>query len=197
VSGAGVEEAMTGFQGQLQDFGAFYESTYPAAYRVAYGVVGERTLAEDVTQEAYVTAYRKRGSYRADGAAEAWLYRIVVNTAISMLRQRRVRPIQPLDPEADQRPSVADAAPAAVDHVALVDGLGRLDPVSRSAVVLRYYLDLDYATIGSILGLGIRGEQEGPHGHVVRQHRQPEPGVRQGVAEQRHQHVWHVRQIRP
>jgi RNA polymerase sigma-70 factor (ECF subfamily) len=140
-------------RGQLQDFGAFYESTYPAAYRVAYGVVGERTLAEDVTQEAYVTAYRKRGSYRADGAAEAWLYRIVVNTAISMLRQRRVRPIQPLDPEADQRPSVADAAPAAVDHVALVDGLGRLDPVSRSAVVLRYYLDLDYATIGSILGL--------------------------------------------
>ena len=41
---------MTGFQGQLQDFGAFYESTYPVAYRVAYGVVGERALAEDVTQ---------------------------------------------------------------------------------------------------------------------------------------------------
>ena len=152
MSGAGVEEAMTGFQGQLQDFGAFYESTYPAAYRVAYGVVGERSLAEDVTQDAYVTAYRKRDSYRADGPAEAWLYRIVVNTAISMLRQRRVRQIEPLDPEAGPRPSIPDGAPAAVDHVALIEGLRRLDPVSRSAVVLRYYLDLDYQTIGSILG---------------------------------------------
>ncbi len=55
---------MNGFQGQLQDFGAFYESTYPVAFRVAYGVVGERALAEDATQEAYVTAYRKRGSRR-------------------------------------------------------------------------------------------------------------------------------------
>ena len=143
---------MTGFQGQLQDFGAFYESTYRVAYRLAYGVVGERALAEDATQEAYVTAYRKRDSYRADGPAEAWLYRIVVNTSISMLRHRRVRQIEPLDPGADPRPSIPDGAPAAVDHVVLIEGLQRLDPVSRSAVVLRYYLDLDYETIGSILG---------------------------------------------
>lgn len=143
---------MDGFQGQLQDFGAFYESTYPVAYRVAYGVVGDRALAEDATQEAYVTAYRKRASYRADGPVEAWLYRIVVNTALSMLRRRRVRPIEPLDPGGADPPSVPDGAPAAVDRVALIEGLQRLDPVARSAVVLRYYLDLDYQTIGSILG---------------------------------------------
>jgi hypothetical protein len=53
---------MTGFQGQLQDFGAFYESTYPVADRVAYGVVGERALAEDATQERLSRATRWRRS---------------------------------------------------------------------------------------------------------------------------------------
>ena len=76
------------FRDQLSDFGAFYERTYQATYRIAYGVVGDRELADDVTQDAYVTAYRERGGYRGDGPPEAWLYRIVVNTAISTLRHR-------------------------------------------------------------------------------------------------------------
>jgi RNA polymerase sigma-70 factor (ECF subfamily) len=141
-----------GFQDRLEDFGAFYEATYPVAYRVAFGIVGEHALAEDATQDAYVTALRKRAGYRADGPAEAWLYRIVVNAAISLLRHRRVRLIQPLDPFGRDGPPSPDAAGPVLDHLALMDGLQRLDPIARSAVILRYYLDLDYETIGSIIG---------------------------------------------
>lgn len=140
-----------GFQDPREDFGAFYEATYPVAYRVAFGIVGEHPLAEDVTQDAFVMAFRKRRDFRAEGPAEAWLYRIVVNTAISSLRRRRVRLIQPLDPERND-PSAPDPAGAALDHLVLTEGLRRLDPIARAAVVLRYYLDLDYETIGSILG---------------------------------------------
>jgi RNA polymerase sigma factor (sigma-70 family) len=142
-----------GYQDGLTDFGAFYERTYGAAFRVAYGIVGERTLAEDVTQDAYVNAYRERRRFRGDGPPDAWLYRIVVNGAVSALRRRRVRFVQPLDPAvAGERTGGSDVASAAVRHVVLVDGLQGLDPRARSAVVLRYYLDLDYATIGSIIG---------------------------------------------
>ena len=140
------------FQYGLTDFGAFYERTYRAAFRVAYGIVGERDMAEDVTQDAYVSAYRQRWHFRGDGPPEAWLYRIVVNGAVSALRRRRVRFVQPLDPAAAQRPGGPDVASSAIGHVVLVDGLQRLDARARSAVVLRYYLDLDYATIGSIIG---------------------------------------------
>jgi RNA polymerase sigma-70 factor (ECF subfamily) len=140
-----------GFQDPRKDFGAFYAATYPVAYRVAYGIIGEPALAEDATQDAYVAAYRKRRDYRADGPAEAWLYRIVVNTALSTLRRRRVRLIQPLDPSAND-PSTPDPAAATLDHLVLMDGLRRLDPIARAAVVLRYYLDLDYESIGSIIG---------------------------------------------
>jgi RNA polymerase sigma-70 factor (ECF subfamily) len=141
-----------GFQDRLEDFGSFYEATYLVAYRVAFGIVGEHALAEDAIQDAYVTALRKRASYRADGPAEAWLYRIVVNAAISVLRRRRVRLIQPLDPLGRDGPPTPDAAGRVLDHLTLMDGLQRLDPIARSAVVLRYYLDLDYETIGSIIG---------------------------------------------
>jgi RNA polymerase sigma factor (sigma-70 family) len=137
-------------QEQLADFGAFYERTYPAALRVAYGITGEKALADDVTQDAYVTAYRERARYRGDGPPEAWLYRIVVNTALGALRHRRVRWLVPLDPDAPEPPG--DGASTMTDHAAIAEGLLRLEPRARSAVVLRYYLDLDYATIASVLG---------------------------------------------
>lgn len=138
--------------GELADFEAFYERTYAVAFRVAYGVVGERDLAEDVTQDAYVSAFRDRARFRGDGPVEAWLYRIVVNAAISSLRRRRVRLIRPVDPSALGSSGGADGTASALDRLALGDCLRHLDPRARSAVVLRYYLDLDYATIGSILG---------------------------------------------
>ena len=147
-------EAVRGMEnrGDLADFGAFYERTYPGAFRVAYGVVGESGLADDVTQDAYVAAYRKRDRFRGDGPVDAWLYRIVVNTAISTLRHRRVRPIVPVDPLVLERPSGLDQTAAALDRMAIEDALRALDARARSAVVLRYYLDFDYSTIASILG---------------------------------------------
>lgn len=139
---------------ELADFGAFYERTYPRAFGIAFGMTGERGLAEDVTQDSFVAAYRQRSHYRADGPVEAWLYRIVVNTAISALRRRRVRFIVPLDPvasDASEATASGDIASGALDTVALAEGLQRLDRRSRSAVILRYYLDLDYAAIAGIL----------------------------------------------
>jgi len=135
---------------QLEDFGTFYERNYPAALRLAHGIVGEQALAEDATQDAFAAAYRQRDRYRGDGPAEAWLYRIVVNTAIGAVRHRRVHWVEPLDPATDDRPAAELAT--LTDRAALAEGLQVLDPRSRGAVVLRYYLDFDYGRIATILG---------------------------------------------
>jgi RNA polymerase sigma factor (sigma-70 family) len=137
--------------GELADFGAFYERTYPRAFRIAYGMTGERGLAEDVTQDAYVAAYSQRSGYRAEGPVDAWLYRIVVNTAISALRRRRVRFIVPLDPVATHPSTCNGGTDDRLDSVDLCDGLQRLDARARSALILRYYLDLDYHAIAGVL----------------------------------------------
>src|SRR5829696_7633695 len=57
--------------------------------RVAAAITGDQDDAGDVVQEAFVTAVRRRGSFRGDGPLEAWLWRIVVNHARSARRGTR------------------------------------------------------------------------------------------------------------
>src|SRR5262245_38040800 len=76
------------FRREIADFATFYERTYDLAYRTALGIVREPALAADVTQEAYVAAYRERERFRGDAPPQAWLHRIVVNKALSAARTR-------------------------------------------------------------------------------------------------------------
>lgn len=136
------------FLPDLADFGAFYERTYQRAFRTALGIVHDGAMAADVTQEAFVVAYEQRGRFRGEGPAHIWLHKIVVNRALAELRRRGpiVRELSMVE-----RGSV-DHAHATTDRLVLFAALGALSPRYRAAVVLRYYHDYDYATIGHILG---------------------------------------------
>jgi RNA polymerase sigma-70 factor, ECF subfamily len=133
----------------LADFGAFYELTYDGAYRTALGILRDPGLAADVTQDAYVSAYRKRDHFRGDAPGYAWLHAIVVNHALGALRKRRptVTELEVVDASRS-----ADVARTASDRLTLLTALDQLRPQQRAAVVLRYYHDYDYATIARILG---------------------------------------------
>src|SRR5437660_786331 len=76
------------------DFAAVYEAHYQVVYRAVRGVVLDPDLAEDVTQDAFVKAYRARDRFAPTGRVEAWLCTIAVREAISRMRwsalQRRV-----------------------------------------------------------------------------------------------------------
>ncbi len=133
----------------LDDFGAFYAHTYPMAYRTALGICRHAAAAEEATQDAYLAAWRERERYRGDGHPDAWLLRIVVNSALTTLRRGRLRRAETLTDgldHADER--LADPA----ESLAIRQVLDSLDGRHRAAVVLRYYHDLDYASIATILG---------------------------------------------
>lgn len=136
------------FLPDLTDFGAFYERTYQRAFRTALGIVHDRAIAADVTQEAFATAYEQRSRFRGEAPANVWLHRIVVNGALASLRRRRptVRELTVVDRGG------TDDAHAATDRIVLFAALGELPPRHRAVVVLRYYHDYDYATIAQILG---------------------------------------------
>ena len=145
VSGLRSESVV--FRLEIADFGAFYERTYDTAYRTALGIVRDPALAADVTQEAYVAAYRHRHRYRGEAPSTAWLHRIVVNQALGALRRRRGTP-SVLDLSLWMTP---DATGGTVARVALIQALDVLPARQRAAVILRYYHDYDYATIAHIL----------------------------------------------
>lgn len=142
-----VRSESAAFRAEIADFGAFYEQTYDRAYRTALGIVRESALAADVTQEAYVSAYRQRDHFRGDAPSRAWLHRIVVHEALSALRRRKK-----VTRDVDLAPLlVPDTAFHTTSRLALLDALDVLPARHRAAVILRYYHDYDYATIARIL----------------------------------------------
>ena len=122
------------FRLELSDFGAFYERTYDPAYRTALGIVRDPALAADVTQEAYVAAYRHRHRYRGDAPSAAWLHRIVVNQALPALRRRRATQAKIVS-EVLAHKEVANhprpLQPRAADAAERRTGAARRDPAPR------------------------------------------------------------------
>src|SRR5205823_754056 len=123
------------------------EAVYRASvhrYRgVAAAIVRDRDVACDVVQDAFAAAVRRRARFRGDGPLEAWLWRAVVNAALSQARRSPARR-QPLEtsPAAQGQP---------LDDVR--DAVAGLPERQRVAVFLRYYADLDYRAIGEVLGI--------------------------------------------
>jgi RNA polymerase sigma-70 factor, ECF subfamily len=130
-------------ESQVDDLEAWLAARYPQSVRTAYLILGNRLDAEDAVQEAFLRAWRFRDSLSKESSFKPWLYRVVVNTCNSKLRQEI--------PHRDLRSSEDDLA----DVTLLEDMPSRISvandvlaalrdlPVHlRIVVVLRYYADL-------------------------------------------------------
>jgi RNA polymerase sigma-70 factor (ECF subfamily) len=126
-----------------------YREQAPRFRRVATAIVESAEAAEDVVQEAFASAVAKRGSFRGSGAASAWIWRIVVNGALSRRRRGRLerRLTEWLKARGDhaEEPGPDDGAFRAL--------VARLPERQRAALFLRYYADLDYAAIAEVLSI--------------------------------------------
>ena len=119
---------------------------WPEAFRVAFGILHDRGLAEDAAQDGCATIARRLSSLANAGAFRAWSYKIVVNCALLVAR-RRPRAL-PLD-------SIADRGVAfdRGDSLDLYRALAALSPAQRAAVLLHYYVGLHSGEIAGALGV--------------------------------------------
>jgi len=83
--------------GNLEAFNGLVLTYQNMVYNQAYRMVGDMDVAEDATQDAFIIAFRKLGTYRG-GSFKAWLLRIVTNLCYDELRRRKRRPTTPLEP---------------------------------------------------------------------------------------------------
>ncbi len=116
---------------------------------VAYLILRDRSLAEDVVIETLLTAFERAGQIRDDAALRAWLLRVATNKALT-IRRSGARVVElTLAPERAAPGSLADDS---ADRVALLAGVAQLPIQMRAAVVLRYYADLPVEAVAAALG---------------------------------------------
>jgi RNA polymerase sigma-70 factor, ECF subfamily len=116
---------------------------------VAYLILRDRALAEDVTIETLLTAFERGGSIREESALRPWLIRVAANKALSARRSGARLVHLAVLPEIGQ---ARDHAGDAADRVALLQAVGALPIQMRAAVVLRYYADLSIDDVARALG---------------------------------------------
>ena len=88
-------------QGDLDAFNRLVLEYQKLAFNVAFRLLADDDLAEDITQTAFISAYRNLGGFRG-GSFKAWLMRIVTNACYDELRRIKRRPTTPLEPVDDE-----------------------------------------------------------------------------------------------
>lgn len=135
-----------GARGRLADT---YRRYGPDAVRLAYLMTGDRTLAEDLAQEAFARMAARLAFLREPDASWPYLRRIVVNLAKNHYRHRDVERAW-LDAQAI-RPTTGSLEDHAVTHETMRRALLALPARQRAALVLRFYEDLPEEEIAEIL----------------------------------------------
>ena len=144
-----IELAREGSDGAA---GALFDRYWPFAWRAAYAVTLNRSLADDAAQEAIGRAFAGLARFDTTRPFGPWLKRIAVNCAIDLLRdaERRGR----LDGHPELELGSVDAAEAA-DVSEVVTAVAALSPAKRAVVALRYWLELPFDEIAGVLGLPV------------------------------------------
>ena len=123
------------------------------AYRVALRLLGNHQDAEDVAQEALVTAWQQLPGFRADASFPTWLYQIVTRRALNRITRSRIT--QSMDllgdvSDASAGPSQQTERNLTVD--AVTDAVTALPAPQRIAIVLRHFEGLPLTEIADITG---------------------------------------------
>jgi RNA polymerase sigma-70 factor (ECF subfamily) len=132
-------------------------------YSLCYRFTGRTVEAEDLTQEIFIKVFQTLKSYdQQQGTFSTWLTRVARNHLVDHYRRtKRDRVTSSLDDEesseVEARPSPEGSPMAGVEsrerRQLLQDGLNKLSPDLREAVILRDLQDLDYEEIARVLGV--------------------------------------------
>ena len=147
-------------------------------YRLAIGITGNHSDAEEVVQDALWTVVRKIDTFRGDSGFGSWLYRIVANAAYGTLRRGYGRRLdrsldealpvfdeqgQPPEPITDWSPRVDDPSVQSELRTVLTAALDDLPPEYRAVVVLRDVEGLSHRKISEVLGITVASAKARVH----------------------------------
>jgi RNA polymerase sigma-70 factor (ECF subfamily) len=143
-------------QGDRDAFQLLFETYKDKVFSIAvYSVGGDRTLADDVTQQIFLKLFTAIRQFRGDSEFTTWLYRLVVNACLDE-RRRRKRWLRwgetvALKYASDGRPQEKQFARLEVAE-AVRAAIAELKPKFRVPILLKYIEGLSYEEIASVMG---------------------------------------------
>ena len=149
-------------QGDSEAFRALVGQHSRSAFRLAYRMTGNEQDAEDVVQESFLRAYRQLGRFESRANFGTWLYRIVANCSVDLMRAKQARHDQIRGDSLDAVPDLEEQRGAGPERLARSAEIGRrvkraledLSPLERAAFTLRHYEGRSIDEISRTLGLG-------------------------------------------
>jgi RNA polymerase sigma-70 factor (ECF subfamily) len=149
-------------QGDSDAFRELVERHSHAVFRLAFRMTGNEQDAEDVVQESFLRAYRQLGRFEARANFGTWLYRIVANCSVDLMRARQSRQDQSHRETLESLElSLAGGshgperlAESAEIRQRVADAMRDLSPLERAAFTLRHHEGRSIREISKMLGLG-------------------------------------------
>ena len=156
-----VKRAARGDPGAFEELVNRYQGPI---YNLCFRMVGNAEDAADMTQEAFIKAWKNLDSFQFEAAFSTWLYRLASNCCLDFLRSKKRRPTISLvttnDEDEEQTVDVEDNAPgpeeqllSGEDREILRKALAEIDLEQRQILTLRVVNDLSYGEIAEILGI--------------------------------------------
>lgn len=131
-------------------------------YNLALRMTGNPEDAADMTQEAFLRAWRALDKFQNDAAFSTWLYRLTSNACIDFLRNAKRRQTVPLTVTADEEYTLDLPDPGKTPEETLISkeeqamlsqALALLEPEQRQLLTLRVINELSYTQIAEVLGI--------------------------------------------
>jgi RNA polymerase sigma-70 factor (ECF subfamily) len=145
---AAVAECLAGHS---EAFAPVVEKYQRVMYVVAYRTLGNEADASDAAQTAFVKAYQQLATFDSRHRFFSWLYRILRNECLNVIRARR--PQEPLSAALKAASTPFDAARLSEQRRDVQVALDALVPEEREVIVLRHYAELRYDEIAATLGI--------------------------------------------
>ncbi len=147
-----------------REFDHLVRSHQRRIYRVLFSLLRDQDLADTLTQECFLRAFRKRATYRGEASVETWLVRIAINLARDHARNRRLafwRGLLHLGPRAESETAIlepCDPAPSAErallareQMMSVRSTLDKLSPQQRTAFTLRFFEEMSLEEIAHVM----------------------------------------------
>ncbi|MEK6705294.1 MAG: RNA polymerase sigma factor [Bdellovibrionota bacterium] len=153
--------------GAPEAFRVLYEAQGSSVFSYLARVTGRREMAEELTQETFLTVIRKIGFFksRIDGGLRAWVFRIATHLAIDVLRrEKRIKlpgDLNHIGDPASNGPNPHEELERIQSNQIMQDALDRIAPAQRMMFLLHEQEDLSCMEISLVCGCSENAVKQG------------------------------------